>query len=60
MGSGIGGIKRKTMQFKRLFWISFIVFVTATGVFGQARGAIHDEEAYENLPRIASFASSAY
>ena len=45
----------------KLFWKwFFLIFVAVTGAFGQARGAIHDEEIYDNLPRRATFASSTY
>jgi hypothetical protein len=43
----------------RFLW--FFVFLLATaGAFGQAKGAIFDEEVYSNLPRVASLSSRAY
>jgi len=40
-------------------WI-LIFFFTVTAAFGQARGAIFDEETYNSLPRTASLAAVSY
>jgi hypothetical protein len=49
------------MEFKRKFNLCIFLFLLAlSSVFGQARGAILDEEAYNNLPRAASLAASSY
>jgi hypothetical protein len=41
------------------FW-AFLFFFVLTGVFGQARSAILDEDAYNNLPRKAVLAPRSY
>jgi len=43
-------------------WVSalLIAIFAVSGAFGQARGAILDEEAYNSLPRIASLAAGSY
>jgi hypothetical protein len=49
------------MQVKagRFLWF-FVFLLVVTGAFGQAKGAIFDEEAYSNLPRAASLSSRSY
>jgi len=41
------------------YW-AFLFFFVLTGAFGQARGAILDEEAYNSLPRKAALAVRSY
>jgi hypothetical protein len=41
------------------FW-AFLFFFVLTGVFGQTRGAILDEDAYNSLPRKAALAARSY
>jgi hypothetical protein len=49
------------MQFKKALWLRFFLFLfTVNAVFGQARGAILDEETYISLPRKAPLAVRAY
>ena len=49
------------MTQKRILKIGiFLFFFTLTGVFGQARSAILDEEAYNNLPRKAELPARSY
>ena len=43
----------------RFLW--FLVFLlSVTGVFGQVKGAIFDEETYSNLPRLAPLSGHSY
>jgi C1A family cysteine protease len=48
-----------TMQFRKALWLGFFLFAVNV-VFGQTKGAILDEEAYNKLPRKASLATRAY
>jgi hypothetical protein len=45
---------------RQQFLCFFIFFLAVTSAFGQAKGAIFDEEAYSNLPRLASLSSRSY
>jgi C1A family cysteine protease len=43
----------------KIFCLFLVFFLSITGVFGQARGAIFDEQ-YDNLPRRAELAARSY
>jgi hypothetical protein len=48
------------LQKRILIFRVFLFFFVLTGVFGQSRSAILDEDAYSNLPRKAALAARSY
>jgi hypothetical protein len=49
------------MRVKSGFYLWFLVFLlSVTGIFGQTKGAIFDEEVYSNLPRLAPVSVRSY